>query len=566
MSEDKTPETSAGNTSSDPGSHKTGSQKDSGNRTWGYVLAIVVTALVTALVLGLLTNIFERKQEASVTYQRVVEVDESTTDPAVWGKNWPRQYDSYKRTVDYARTRYGGSDAIPRQKLDMYPWLKLMWSGYAFSIDYREARGHAYMLLDQEETKRVTERQQPGACLHCHASVIPAYRAVGDGDVMEGFRQVSGMPYEKARNLTGEDGEPLIEHPASCVDCHDPESMELRVTRPGFINGIADYKKHSEGIEDYNVNVDATRQEMRTYVCGQCHVEYYFKGKNKVVTYPWDRGLTVEDAIDHYNEIDFADWTHGYTGGRMLKAQHPEFEMYNQGTHAAAGVSCSDCHMPYKREGAMKVSDHHVRSPLLNVQRACQTCHTASESELKERAHRIQDRTSELIDRSAVALEAMMHEIVAARESGATDAQLEPILDLQREAQFRLDYVFSENSHGFHADQEAARILATSIDQAREGQLMARELRTKPLEAIETKPADVEAVTPTEKAPPGPYRTPTDKRRPTPDREVEGDVEKEFDVEKPLMQEQGVDLKQEDGEESEGEEKDGEQQDGEQGE
>jgi nitrite reductase (cytochrome c-552) len=395
-----------------------------------------------------------------------------------------------------------------------------MWSGYAFSIDYREARGHAYMLMDQEQTRRVTERSQPGACLHCHASVIPAYRAVGDGDVMKGFREVSGMTYEEARNLTGDDGEPLIEHPASCVDCHNPDTMEIRVTRPGFINGIAEYKKHQEGIEDYDVNRDATHQEMRTYVCGQCHVEYYFRKKDKAVTYPWSKGLTVEDAIAYYDEIDFADWTHGYTGARMLKAQHPEFELYSQGTHAQAGVACADCHMPYIREGARKVSDHQVRSPLLNVQRSCQTCHNVPEQQLLDRAHRIQDRTTEMIDRAAVALEAMMHETVAAKESGATDEQLKEVYKMQREAQFRLDYIFSENSHGFHADQEAARVLGTSIDYARQGQLLARELRTIPLDQVETRPKPVEGVTEGEESPPGPHKTPRTHPRPTPDRQL----------------------------------------------
>ncbi|MFP4596975.1 MAG: ammonia-forming cytochrome c nitrite reductase subunit c552 [Persicimonas sp.] len=539
----------------EPGDSNASGETDSRDRRrlTGYVVAIVLTALATAGVVWLLTNIFERRHEAQVTTQRVVDVDESTTDPAVWGKNWPHQYESYQRTVDYERTRYGGSDAIPRQKLDMYPWLRLMWSGYAFSIDYREARGHAYMLIDQEETRRVTEREQPGACLHCHSSVIPAYREVGNGDVMEGFREVSGMSYEKARNLTGEDGEPLIEHPASCVDCHDPETMDLRVTRPAFLEGIADLKEHEEGVEDYDVNRDATRQEMRTYVCGQCHVEYYFRKEDTAVTYPWANGLEIENVIDYYDEIDFSDWTHGYTGAPMLKAQHPEFELYSQGTHAQAGVACADCHMPYKREGAMKVSDHHVRSPLLNIPRACQTCHNVPEDELRQRAHRIQDRTSELIDRAAVALEEMMHETVAARESGTTDEELDPVLELQREAQFRLDYIFSENSHGFHADQESAKILAEAIDYARQGRAMARELRTVPVEEIQTEPAPVQGVTEDDElAPPGPYNRPGVRQRPTPDRDIE-DVEESIRDEAEDLEETDIEGEPADDEPGEGE-------------
>jgi nitrite reductase (cytochrome c-552) len=45
---------------------------------------------------------------------------------------------------------------------------------------------------------------------------------------------------------------------------------------------------------------------------------------------------------------------------------------------------------------------------------------------------------------------------------------------LQRQAQFRIDFVEAENSTGFHAGQEAARILAEAIDFARQGQLALR--------------------------------------------------------------------------------------------
>ena len=119
----------------------------------------------------------------------------------------------------------------------------------------------------------------------------------------------------------------------------------------------------------------ATRQEMRTYVCAQCHVEYYFAGDDKVLTFPWEKGLTIDDIEAYYTEVGFKDWDHAETNAPMLKMQHPEFEMYSQGLHAASGVACADCHMPYVREGGVKVSDHWIRSPLTNIEDACQTCH-----------------------------------------------------------------------------------------------------------------------------------------------------------------------------------------------
>jgi nitrite reductase (cytochrome c-552) len=444
-----------------------------------FILLVIATAVVSALVTGLLVNIFERKQEAKNPYLRIVDVTEDTTDPAVWGSNWPRQFDGYKETVQASRTNFGGGDAHPAQKADAEPWLTRMFAGYAFGIDYRDRRGHAYMLLDQEQTRRVTEKPQPGACLQCHASIIPAYRFVGKGDVMKGFEEVCAMPYQKAHDLVDDKGNKLIAHPVSCVDCHDPKSMELRVTRPGFIVGIKALKEH-EGVKDYDVNRDATRQQMRSFVCGQCHVEYYFKGDKKVVTYPWSNGLKVEEIEKYYDDANFTDWKHKETGAPILKAQHPEFEMWNQGVHSRSGVACADCHMPYKREGALKISDHWVRSPLLNISRACQQCHHYPEEEIQARVAVIQERTHSLMRRSASALMDMMDSINDARKAGANDEQIKAALNFHRKAQWRLDFIAAENSMGFHAPQEAARILGESIDYARQGQLSARAIARPP--------------------------------------------------------------------------------------
>lgn len=428
-----------------------------------YTIIVVAVAAITFLTTWLLFNVRDRKEEAKEVSFRLADLSEEAIDPAVWGKNFPRQYDSYKRTVDTVRTKYGGSEAF--QKLDAEPMYRRIFAGYAFSIDYREERGHAFMLLDQDMTERVKQRQQPGACLHCHSSVLPAYRAVGEGDVMKGFEKVNAMPYAEARKL--------VEHPISCIDCHDPKSMALRVTRPGFLNGIKALMKKDKGIENYDPNTMATRQEMRSLVCGQCHVEYYFKGESKQLTYPWANGLKVEQLQAYYDSIGFKDWTHAETGAPVLKAQHPEFEMWNQGIHARSGVACADCHMPYKRDGAVKISDHHVRSPILNISRACQTCHPQPEDELKARVETIQDRTRNLLTRSEEALVQLYDEIIKAKKRGVSEKSLEAALQLQRKAQFRLDFVAAENSMGFHAPQEAARILGEAIDYARQGQLIA---------------------------------------------------------------------------------------------
>jgi nitrite reductase (cytochrome c-552) len=468
----------------------------------GYTLIVIAVAAATVGVLLLLQNIFTRKREAEQVVFKLAELDETTLDPAQWGKNFPRQYDAYKRTVDMERTRYGGSEADPAlpshttSHIEADPRLKTVWAGYAFAVDFREERGHAYMLVDQRDTERVKNFKQPGACLHCHASITQAYRETGikngaPGDMqlsltssggmaqlMAGFEKVCAMPYA--------DATALVKHPVACIDCHDPANMQLRVTRPGFLNGVkalatsADPVPHLQSIErwrkgdrksPYDPNALATRQEMRSFVCGQCHVEYYFKGDGKLLTYPWFNGLKVQQIEKYYDDQGFKDWTHALTGAPVLKAQHPEFETWSQGIHARSGVACADCHMPYVREGAIKISDHHVRSPLLNINNACQACHHYPEEELMARATAIQDRTHDMMNRALDAVTALIADIEAAKKGGASEAQLLNAQKLQRRAQFRVDFVNAENSMGFHADQETARTLGEATDYARQGQL-----------------------------------------------------------------------------------------------
>ena len=447
-------------------------------RSLRFVGLVALVVLVTVFGLALLVNIFQRKQEARNPFFRVVELTDDTVDPSVWGKNFPLQYDDYLKTTDQVRTRYGGSEAEPRtptqadprsivaqSRLEEDPRLKTMWAGYAFSKDFREERGHAYMLDDQTFTERQQVAKQPGTCINCHASVYVAYKQLGGGDIIKGFEALNKTPYFDARKF--------VTHPVACIDCHDSQTMQLRVTRPAFIEGMRALKA-SQGIQNYDVNKQATRQEMRAYVCGQCHDEYHFSGPEKRLVYPWAKGLLIENILAFYDEQKFKDWEHANTGAPVLKAQHPEFEMWNQGIHARSGVVCADCHMPYKREGALKISDHHVRSPLLNINRACQTCHKWSEEELKARVETIQSRTQNLRNIAMDALVDLINDIKAARDSGRNDASVTTAQDFQRRAQFYLDFIESENSTGFHAPQEAARILGESINASRLGQLAVR--------------------------------------------------------------------------------------------
>jgi nitrite reductase (cytochrome c-552) len=455
------------------------------------VALIIAAALLVAGVTALLINIFQKKVEQQNPYVRLVEVGEDDTDAAKWGRNWPSQYDGFKRTAFPTRTRFGGhggSEALPEEKITREPWLKRMFLGYAFSIDYRDRRGHAHMLADQEATQRLS-KPQSGSCLHCHASVMPLYRELGGGDAMKGFEETFKYTYQDLNRKLHDLGHA---HPVTCADCHDPKSMALRVTRPGFMRGIAalaesavptpaqpsiEMWRAGKREQPYDPNRDASRNELRSYVCGQCHVEYYC-GTKMPLTFPWGKGLKVEEIEAFWDEAKFPDgepfydYSHAETKAALLKAQHPEFELWSQGIHARSGVSCADCHMPYMREGASKVSDHWVRSPLLNINRACQNCHRASEEEMKARVDIIQERSYALLQRGGVAIVDLIQALSTAQTAGVATEKLEAARNLQRKAQWRLDFIAAENSMGFHAPQEVARVLAEAIDYARQGQLI----------------------------------------------------------------------------------------------
>jgi nitrite reductase (cytochrome c-552) len=420
-----------------------------------YLLVFVIAVVLTIGVVALLMNIAERQREADQYPLRVVDIPAGEIDPEIWGQNFPLHYDRFMMTrLDYGETPYGGS--VPYDKLERYPVMVRLWAGYAFSVDHNMARGHYYAQIDQRETERVQVVDQPGACINCHAAEAPLLIA----DL--GWEEFNNTPYNDLRDD--------LHFGSSCNDCHDPETMALRVTRPALLNGL----------EQLGIDInEATRQEMRSYICAQCHVEYYFLGENRVLTFPWSQGLSVDDVEAHFDSYEFVDWTHAETGAPMIKIQHPEFEMWSTGLHARSGVSCADCHMPYIREGGMKISDHWIRSPLVNLNNACQTCHNISEEDLYDRVLTIQNTTRELLGKSEAALVDAIDAIVAAREAGADDDDLEDALMLHRASQLRWDWVSSENSMGFHSPQEAARILADSIDQARRAELIAWQVSSR---------------------------------------------------------------------------------------
>ncbi|MBU0691410.1 ammonia-forming cytochrome c nitrite reductase subunit c552 [bacterium] len=425
-------------------------------RKW---LLFLLSLIATILIITLLVDIFEKQQEARLTYIKIKELQPGEPDPAEWKTNFPQQYADYMKTTDtetlfdYSKYgRYGGSEAF--SKLEKDPRMKRLFAGYAFGIDYNEERGHMNALNDMLNIKRLGDKK-PGSCMTCKSPQVPLF--------MEQYSPAEFYMTPVKELVEKHD----FKHSINCADCHDANTAEIKVTRPAYM----------EAMERRGTPVSGDDHDrMRTNTCVQCHVEYYWQKDDNYLTFPWDKGYTIESIEAYYDEISFADWVHAESGAPLVKIQHPEHELWSTGIHARGDVGCVDCHMPYKREGSVKVTDHWIRSPLMNLTNACLTCHREPENEMRDRIIEIQDRTYHLLDRSETAIIDMIDMIVAAQNAGATDEELTEARSFHRKAHIRWDFISAENSMGFHSPQESVRMLGDAIDYARQGELSALKL------------------------------------------------------------------------------------------
>ncbi len=460
---------------------------------WAGVTIVVLTALAVVLLLLLGVSILERRWEAArPMLVAAANIGEFESDNAVWGKNYPLEMDGYNAQDDSTtRTMYGG--AFPRDYLDDPPEgnpnLVILFGGYGFSKDYLQARGHIHAVDDIKGnpdkgikgTARVKPEKFAGTCWTCKSTDVPRMMAKfgkeADPKEKDPVKLISlGAAKFYATNF--HDLKSEMNHPIGCLDCHDPKTMALRISRPALREA---YKVVTgKSIET------ATHQEMRSLVCAQCHSEYYFKGKGKYLTFPWmkgetiSKGTTVEKMIEYYDGADVVDYTHPISKTRIIKCQHPDYEIFTTGVHHYRKVACADCHMPYRSEGGMKVTDHHVQSPLLNISNSCSVCHRWSESEIKARVESIQTKVANGRLQAERAIVRAHFDAAAAMQAGANDDELAAARKLIRHAQFRWDYVAANNGMGFHAPQESMRILGDATDNAQEARVMlARLLATK---------------------------------------------------------------------------------------
>lgn len=420
------------------------------------------TTVVVVFLFGLLaSSIIERRAEAVfVNTPKVILAD---YEPRIeeWAKNYPREYQSYIQTAETNfRSFYNGNVVI--DMLEENPRMVVLWAGYAFSTDYTQARGHYYAVQDIQNSLRTGSPQspkdgpQPSTCWTCKSPDVPRImQKIGPDSFYHNKWAALG---------------PEMNNYIGCADCHDPKTMNLRITRPALV----------EAFEAMGKDITkASHQEMRSLVCAQCHVEYYFKGDNKYLTFPWKNGMSADKVETYYDSLKFTDWTHGLSRAPMLKAQHPDYEVYTTGIHAQRGVSCADCHMPYKSEGGQKFTDHHIQSPLNNIANSCQVCHRQSETELANNVNERQKKVLEIREKLEKVLVRAHVEAKVAWDKGATEQSMKPVLDLIRKAQWRWDYVAAGHGNSFHSPTEMSRVVASGIDQAQEARIQLSKILSK---------------------------------------------------------------------------------------
>lgn len=416
---------------------------------------------------------------------RPVKIADGEIDPAEWGKAFPVEYDLWKQTAEPTaggKSKYKkgfDADRITYDKLSEFPYMALLFSGWGFGIEYNEPRGHAYMLKDQVDIDP-SRVKAGGVCLTCKSPYAPLLeKEKGLDYYSKPFADVRAMIPEKFQDLG-----------VACIDCHDNKDMSLKISR-GFTL--------TKALEAMNVpTAKLTRQEMRSLVCAQCHVTYNINkdaGKSVGIYFPWQGSswgnISVENIIKQIRgDTTVGEWTQNVTGYKMAFIRHPEFEMFSRDSvHWKAGVACTDCHMPYTKVGASKVSDHRVMSPLKNDLRACQQCHTETPDWLRAQVTAIQDRTVSLMIRSgyATATAAKLIERVHALQASGKEIDkdlYQRAQDLYMEAFFRSLYVGAENSIGFHNPTEAMRILGDSTAFAMKAEAFLRQALVKAGEEV----------------------------------------------------------------------------------
>ncbi len=398
--------------------------------------------------------------------------------PEKWGEVYPLEYKSWLKTKEpreKGKSRYKrgwDTDRIVWDKLSEFPFMALLFNGFGFGVEYNESRGHFYMMIDQREIDQ-SRTKAGGACLACKSPYVNKFYGEMGKDLFK-------LSYADAVGKIPKEHQDLG---VACIDCHDNKTMDLKAGRWTVKSGLK-----SLGREEFS------RQEMRSIVCGQCHVTYYIpkddKGGSTDVVFPWAGSTWGNISMENIIKVLLSnpanrEWKQAVTGFKLPFIRHPEFEFFTmQSTHFKAGLSCADCHMPYRREGGFKISDHNIMSPLKDDLHACSNCHPQSKDRIRDLVFAIQDRTVSLMNRAgySAASTAKLFELVHQQQAAGktiNNALYAKAKEFYEEALLRGIYIGAENSIGFHNPTEAGRILGDSIAFSMRAEALLRQALTQ---------------------------------------------------------------------------------------
>lgn len=390
---------------------------------------------------------------------------EVETDPSRFGEFYSFQYETFMRTKEMEETKYGGS--YNYSYVERFPKLERIFGGTGYGYDYNRARGHYFAMKDMlsigRQPKYVT-------CFTCKSADAPRLmEEMGDAyytTLMEDFIDIDA-------EIERHDDHPYmdVKHASiSCSDCHHPETMDLRITRPALKEAL---ERRGTPVAELN------RNDMRSMVCAQCHVEYYFHPDpdSRKLIFPWDEGFDPADMerywdyrftdMEQFAETGFYDYRHPHVDVPLRIVQHPEFEMFQGGTHQVNDVSCADCHMPVVEVDGRREISHHITSPLKYIEETCQQCHNQTADWLENRVYAAQERTLRMRSRAEDVMLAALDVLEAAKNTRGVDRDL--LFEAHRaytSAHLRWQYVKAENSIGWHNPQKALETLGESIDYA----------------------------------------------------------------------------------------------------
>ena len=365
-------------------------------------------------------------------------------------------------------------------------WQFLTKDGGNFKIwDYLEDQ---YPGQDHKAFKPGTAAAANPVCMSCKTSDhILDWAYLGD--------PVPGAKWSRTSKVV--DFVKDVNHALNCNFCHDPHSAKPRIIRDGLIQALTRPEKdtlwHKDargakievkdlGVRGYTRKIATLSRYDTNLQCGQCHVEYNCNpGTDPTTGKPI--GMTdartnhfpfkpVTEIGKHYTDLKFRDFKHGITGAMLWKAQHPDVENYYNSKHQAAGVECSQCHMPKVKDPktGKTFTSHWQTSPKHYIKETCLTCHKDwSEKQANYAIDSLKNRFFGKARKAEFWLTRFVDKFEEAQNLGVDAKALDAAREKHFDAHINWEWWAASNGAHFHNPEAATESLNKSMTVSQEG-------------------------------------------------------------------------------------------------